>query len=591
MKCIRRLSIITLFIVCLTSLGFSDALTDKKQMLLELEGIKHIFQLQYAPLQWKRDQFAWELEDEIEIAKQKVLSIDNVTIQDFHGIVKKFFCSLRDFHVNVSFITTESAYLPIQIRGAEGRYFIVHVDKKQLSPQLFPIKPGDEVLYFDDKPIAQAMEDFQIQEFGDLKGITQKSKSEIMFTHRQAGRGHQIPSGPVIIQIKHQGEEGVKSYQLTWSYTPEKIIQKSPSKEPASYHYHLSKKSKNKNFKELLRSLDKPWMTPYYKPSLNHIFEPSESLKDGDEQTVEEEDESPFVLGAKKSMLPHLGRIWWKNEKKYWNAYIFETPERRLIGYLRIPHYVDYQINSLDELVEIIRLFEERTDALVIDQLNNPGGLIFYMYSIASLLTNHALKTPRHHIKLTHHDVYNALECIPTLENVTCDQEAEVLFGRHYSGYPVSYQFSQCLLHYCRFIQGEWAEGKTFTDAIHLLGVDAVNPHPAAFTKPILLLINELDFSCGDFFPAILQDNKRVTTMGVQTAGAGGFVIFTPLKSRFSMAGFNITGSLAERADKSYIENQGVIPDVHYEISASDYQNHFLPFKEAILNVLNKILN
>jgi len=103
-------------------------------------------------------------------------------------------------------------------------------------------------------------------------------------------------------------------------------------------------------------------------------------------------------------------------------------------------------------------------------------------------------------------------------------------------------------------------------------------------------LINELDFSCGDFFPAILQDNQRVTTMGVQTAGAGGFVTFTPLKSRFSIGGFNITGSIAERADKSYIENAGVIPDVHYEISASDYQNHFFSFKEAILNELCKII-
>ncbi|MBN9377977.1 MAG: hypothetical protein BGO14_00640 [Chlamydiales bacterium 38-26] len=589
MKYIKCLSVIIFFIVSLPSWGCSDALSDKKQMILELEGIKHIFQMQYAPMQWKKEQFAWELEDEIETAKQKVLSFDEVTIQDFHGIVKKIFASLRDFHVNVSFFTTESAYLPIQIRGAEGRYFIVHVDKKQLSPQLFPIKPGDEILYFDDKPIAQAMEDFQIQEFGDNKGKTQKTKSEIMFTHRQAGRGHQIPQGPVIIQVKHQGVEGVKSYQLTWAYTPEKIIQDLPLSNKKQANYNLGKKSNKKNFKEILRSLDKPWMTPYYKPSLNHIFEPSESHKE-ENDPKEEENESPFILGAKKSMLPPLGRIWWKNEKKYWNAYIFETPERRLVGYLRIPHYVDYLGESVKELAEIIQLFEERTDALVIDQLNNPGGLIFYMYSIASLLSNQALTTPRHHIKLTHADVFNALECIPALEDVSDDLEAEFLFGRHYGGYPVSYQFCQCWLHYCRFIQEEWTQGKTFTDAIHLLGVDAVNPHPAAFTKPILLLINELDFSCGDFFPAILQDNQRVTTMGVQTAGAGGFVTFTPLKSRFSIGGFNITGSIAERADKSYIENAGVIPDVHYEISASDYQNHFFSFKEAILNELCKII-
>lgn len=340
-----------------------------------------------------------------------------------------------------------------------------------------------------------------------------------------------------------------------------------------------------------IKQLDKPWMTPYYQSCGNQIL--NEILYGMDEShELSKKDESPFTLGAKKSFVPKLGKIWWSNDdKKFWNAYIFETPNHQLVGYLRIPHFIDTEKSAIDELKEIIQILEERTEALVIDQVNNPGGLAFYMYAIASLLTDQALQTPKHRMAITHEDVYTAINMIPLLELIDSDSSAEGFFGDEMDGYPISYQFTQYWLEFCRFIEEQWNSGKKFTDPYHIYGVDHVNPNPIVhYTKPILCLINELDFSCADFLPAILQDNKRAKIMGTQTSGAGGYVLSNFIKSRFGIAGFGITGSIASRPDQNPIENLGVTPDINYELTPEDYQGGFQDYKQAVLDALNNLL-
>lgn len=559
---------------------------DRTKMLSELETIKNIFDFQYAPKIWKKDYFGWDLEEEIEKSKQLILSKENITLKDFQIIVRNFFRSTRDYHVKVIFISTETAFLPIDIKGTNGKYFIVHVDKTLLSPKQYPINVGDEITQFNGRPIDEVISELQLEEFGTKGKGTDKSLTEYMLTHRAGVMGNEVPRGPVSIQIRHLGSIAPSNYQLIWSYTPEKITNGS-SKLAAFDSVNASKKKKN----EKIKYFNKPWMTPYYEPFGNSLLDQILNDVDAEEEEESEKTSSPFALGSKNSFVPPLGRIWWENDKKYWKAYIFETPNSKLVGYLRIPHYNDLLGSSIEELKNIIKLFEERTDALVIDQVNNPGGLVFYMYAIASLLTDQALQTPKHRMAITHEDVYKACDNLPGLESIDSDQAAEQQFGNHLCGYPVSYQFAQHWLEFCRFITEQWNCNKRFTDPFHIYGVDHINPNAQIrYTKPILFLINEMDFSCADFLPAIFQDNKRATIMGTQTSGAGGYVLTNQLKSRFGIAGFRITGSIASRADTQPIENLGVTPDIVYELSEFDYQYNFLNYKLAILDAINKLL-
>ncbi|CAN5418502.1 hypothetical protein BH09BAC6_BH09BAC6_05030 [soil metagenome] len=126
-----------------------------------------------------------------------------------------------------------------------------------------------------------------------------------------------------------------------------------------------------------------------------------------------------------------------------------------------------------------------------------------------------------------------------------------LLKGETFGGYQTSYQFVQFILHYCQFILDEWKAGHTLSGPVHLMGIDQINPHSTTqFTKPIVLLINHLDFSGGDFFPAIMQDNKRALIVGTKTAGAGGYVSFGSFPNRYGSDFFRLTGSIAYRVNQ-----------------------------------------
>jgi C-terminal processing protease CtpA/Prc len=105
-----------------------------------------------------------------------------------------------------------------------------------------------------------------------------------------------------------------------------------------------------------------------------------------------------------------------------------------------------------------------------------------------------------------------------------------------------------------------------------------------------MVLINELDFSGGDFFPAIMQDNKRAVILGTRTAGAGGYVLQYQFPNLSGIYLFSLTGSLAERDGGDMIENLGVTPDVGYELTPDDLEFGYQGYKSKIVSTMEEML-
>jgi len=107
------------------------------------------------------------------------------------------------------------------------------------------------------------------------------------------------------------------------------------------------------------------------------------------------------------------------------------------------------------------------------------------------------------------------------------------------------------------------------------------------WSKPILLLIDELAGSCGDMFPMLVKANHRAKIFGQRTMGLGGNVenvgILNNSRIHVSMTRglfypYNPTRGPLE---SEFIENNGVTPDTLYTHTIEDFRAGFINYVKS----------
>ena len=547
----------------------------QERMLKELDFIESAFKAGYAPYEWKEQFLGWDFDGELARARAKIQANPNMSFSEYHQILQHVIFSAKDYHVSIYFAASEAATLPLAVQQVNGKFFIAWIDRKKLSEKTFPFKVGDELIKFDGRDPADVVKQIQ-EDAGNTD--TDRAIATMRLTSRSARALLSVPSGPVTIEVKPKsakpGDKPVK-YELVWDYTPESVTDQPGLVRRTSAD---------------IDDLGEHWMPFKWMANMTAGVDDKEKDKSSQDKP------NPFGLGVRESLLPSLGTKLpgtESDDKNPFFAYIYRTP-KHVIGYVRIPSYTPKDTDkALEEFGKIIKAFEPSTDALVIDQLNNPGGSVFYLYTLASMLSDHALTAPRHRIAITQEDVAEAGRTIHKIETlVRNDEEAKKVFGPTFDGYPMSYEFSRYLIDFSRFIIGEWNAGRTLTNPIYLYGADHINPSQVAnYTKPILILTNELDFSGGDFFPTIMQDNRRATIFGMRTSGAGGFIRNHEVPNSVGVESFSVTGSIADRNPSHRpIENLGVTPDVGYKITEEDLKDGYKGYIKAVNEAVEKLI-
>ena len=158
-----------------------------------------------------------------------------------------------------------------------------------------------------------------------------------------------------------------------------------------------------------------------------------------------------------------------------YHAYIFDL-DRNQVGYVRIPRFGGTS-TDLDSFAEIIANFEVNTSMIVIDEVDNPGGKLFFMYRLLSFLTPQPLALPMHEVKIWEEDLDVAKHVVPRAE-IAARLDLPILSP------------SEEILAYSRFLISEAEAGRggreESTHPVHLGWIQEIQPAPIHYSKPIM---------------------------------------------------------------------------------------------------------
>lgn len=250
------------------------------------------------------------------------------------------------------------------------------------------------------------------------------------------------------------------------------------------------------------------------------------------------------------------------------------------IGFIRIHTYSSRRIDfekAIEELEEEIASFEQSTEALIIDQTSNGGGNWCHTLNVASFFFDTPQRETRDRWRVNR-------ETVVSMEEISLDK-------------GVSDADRQIAIKIAREVREAMKAGATLTEPIPECNLDGfVKPHTnkdgarITYTKPVLMLVNELSVSCGDYFPAFFQDRGRAVIFGATTSGGGGSVKRIEQRIGYSeiLMGYTISMGVREPTGPDagtgihYIENAGVTPDIEYAITAEDIVTGYKPYAEAV---------
>lgn len=571
----------------------------QEAFLQELEAAKYALTFKYGPTEWKSDYLQWDAEVAFEEAKARMIESAHLTTRDYQRIYRGFLGSLKDYHVSTLFYSSEWSAFPIVVKSVNNRYFITdfqfqlslnfsdlafdidEIDFERVGAELMKCNIGDEIIAINGTPVAELIEKLIDEELSGDRTPTGYALAQKMLFTRYGKRGHNVPSGDFTLTVKPNFGKR-HTVKLAWIHTAEWVT------EPQTKE--ISQKSLTR-----LQKLEK-YMTRDYSVALakDMLKSPLESLRISAEQNDDDYDDEEMDMRA-KSFVPPLGQIVWETDMDSdFYAYIFKNQQGKQFGYLHIPDFSGGGLiaeHFMEQWIKIIKKFEAETEALVVDINDNPGGNLFYMYGILSLLADQPMITPKNTEAIVQEDIYNMAAIYNELTAMMEDEEAQGMIEGTLSGFQVNEEVVRKIIGYSKSILDQWNAGITRTEPDYIFGIDFIEPHSEIhYSKPIMVLTNELDFSCGDFFPAILQDNGRAVLFGKKTAGAGGYVRPYIQTSQFGVMLYSLTGSLAYRVDGNVIENLGVTPDIANDLTVRDLQYSFIDYVRSVNKHLNELI-
>lgn len=534
-----------------------------EQRLFDFEHVASQYAKFYAPYEWKKELLGFDLYnvapwlDRVRNAQSDL---------EYYEIAAEYVASLKDTHSAYYLPSNFVASIGIRVDIFDGKFLIEAVNRAQFPAARYPFTTGDEIVSIDGKtPDELVAWMSKYVAFANERATRRYAADNLFFRAQQIlPRAHEIGDTARVVIRRQSGD--VETYDLPWTKRGVPITETSRTPSPFSSRAKAATASRP-GLAELLDRYQR-------RQAPDHV---TRLLGLGSRAPF-------FVLPA--NFQRRLG-----SQNSHFHFSGTYAAEGKRIGYLRIPSFTPPdEFSAYIELINEIDYLQRNTDGLVVDVTRNPGGSC-YGEMVANLLIPRVFRGVTDEVRPSRSDLIAfefALAATPPpgLEQWQIDLAKSI-----YQQLSTAYSENR---------------GRTGPLALCNLSQD-VQPLTLrdgsvfAYSKPLILLIDEFSISMGDYFARMLSDAKRGPLFGYRTNGAGGAV--TGFDGGYYSEGFaTVTLSLGVRQQPvqqpgypstAYFENVGIWPDIPYDVMTAEnlrtgYAPYVQAFTRAILDEINK---
>ena len=558
----------TLVLFALTAdVAFGQLTVDQK--IADFQSVAGLYAKRYAPYEWKRDAMAFDLLYLAPWMDRIVASRDDL---DFYEIVSEYVSRLNDAHDTYTLPSNFTATLNFSVDLYDTNELLVDsINRTRLPAADFPFVTGYQLVSIDGQDAFSLLQKFLRYQIAANPRSTARFAATLLTLRPQVLMPHAADVPEISTVVFRRPDSQLEAYRIPWvktglpltavgTYiTPGVSLAQAPddASPPEQIPSYLAPLIRLQNCLIPYRTvLNFGALTPVFTPSL-----PSSFVRRLGAPT------DPFYSG------------------------VFEAGGFK-IGFIRIPNYSPTNTTAaLTAFQREMAYFQTNTDGLVIDEMRNPGGSVSYVNSILSLLMPTPWRAMGFEVRATSEWVISISSSVEQAKAAGAPQSIIALLEKIKGA-----------------IVDANAKFRGRTDPIPLDDV-TLDRLPAtdqqgnvlAYTKPLIVLIDELSASGGDAFAAGIQDNGRGPLVGWRTMGAGGSVGGWEAGT-YSLGSTTVTESLMNRGrtiitpglpwelpypPAPYVENIGVSPDVSIDYMTSANLNESgKPFVDAFVPII-----
>jgi hypothetical protein len=556
------------------------------QRLHDFRNLAALYAKRYAPYDWKKQVSGFDL---FELSPWLTRVERAQTDIEFLSLCAEYVARLDDVHSSFRTGSGFSADAGFYVDIYDGKPLVESINRARLPQALFPFQIGDEVVSVDGMPADEfiAMVS-KYRRMGNPLTTRRNAADWISFRPQSL-----LPIAPLVGETSRfefrRASGDIEAYDIPWLKNGVPLLEIGPTLTARSAGAAPSAAAPGPVYPAPPEDLD-PAQRPMWE-HWNWAVPVDDPLFQGAtiHDVTGEQVPRRYLLGLGSRFpvwSPPAGfqiRLGLRSTDFHFSG-VYTSGGKR-IGYLRFPGFSPSNLaNTVAELAQEIAYMQANTDGLVVDVMRNPGGGC-YMLNAASYLIPQQFYFFGEYVRPTFDRIQSMAAAINALKAGRADGWIIALYQA-----------------YLGQIEAAYREVRGMTGAIPACSVSFENEpardalgNVAAYTKPMIILIDEFSISAGDIFPAMLQDNRRGPLVGTRTSGAGGSVSGWPVGFYSEVSASN-TNTLVIRKNSvttdeypsaPFIENIGARADIHLDyMTRENLLNQGRPFVEAFTRVI-----